>query len=207
MKLRRILAGSLCAACLLTTPPAQAAGKQRYVDVAGDEWFASAALEMTERGVIAGVSENEFGPHVPTTRAMVVTVLWRLFGAPRTSTDKPFSDAKGTWYEAAAAWAKAVGLADGYEDGTFGGEDRITREQLAVFLYRYAGLSGQPIASGALGLFADADRISDWAVDAVRHTVGAGLLQGSEGHFFPQNTADRATLAVTLQRMLTPAAG
>ena len=205
MKLRQLCAVLLCAALFLATPAL--ALENPYVDLSEEEWFAEAALDMTRRGVMTGVSDNEFGPYQPVTRATVVTVLWRLFGAPEAVTEEVFPDTADTWYESAAAWAKATGLADGYEDGSFGGEDYITREQLAVFFYRYAVLSGQPIASGALGLFTDADQISDWATDAVRHTVGAGILQGDEGWFHPQLTANRATLAVTLQRMLTPAAG
>lgn len=205
MKLKRIFAALLCGACLLSTPAL--ALENRYVDIGGEEWFAEAALEMTELGAMTGISDNEFGPYEPVTRATVVTVLWRLFGAPEAVIDEPFPDTADTWYETAAAWAKATGLAGGYEDGSFGGEDYITREQLAVFFYRYAALSGQSIASGALGLFTDADQISDWAADAVRHTVGAGILQGDEGWFHPQLIANRAALAVTLQRMLTPAAG
>lgn len=205
MKFRQICAALLLGALLLAAP-AQAS-ESPYVDLAGDEWFAEAALDMTRRGVMTGVSDNEFGPYQPVTRATVVTVLWRLFGAPEANVEESFPDTADTWYESSAAWAKATGLAGGYEDGSFGGEDYITREQLAVFLYRYAALSGQPIASGALGLFTDADQVSDWAVDAVRHTVGAGILQGDEGWFHPQLTANRAALAVTLHRMLTPAAG
>lgn len=205
MKLKQLCAALLCGACLLSGPAL--ALESRYIDFTEEDWFASAALEMTDLGVMTGVSDNEFGPYQPVTRATVVTVLWRLFGEPEAVVEEPFPDAEGTWYEASAAWAKATGLAGGYEDGTFGGEDYITREQLAVFLCRYALLSGQPIASGALGLFTDADQISDWAADAVRHTVGAGILQGDEGWFHPQLTANRAALAVTLQRMLTPAAG
>lgn len=205
MKLKRIFAALLCGAYLLSS--SALALENPYVDISGEEWFAEAALEMTELGAMTGVSGNEFGPYEPVTRATVVTVLWRLFGAPEASIDQSFPDTEDTWYATAAAWARATGLAGGYEDGSFGGEDYITREQLAVFLYRYAALSGQSIASGALGLFTDADQISDWAADAVRHTVGAGILQGDEGWFHPQLTANRATLAVTLQRMLTPAAG
>lgn len=205
MKLKQICAAALCASFLFTAPAL--ALENRYVDLAGDEWFAQAALEMTEQEIMTGVSDNEFGPYQPVTRATVVTVLWRLFGAPEAEVAEPFPDTADTWYESAAAWAKATGLAGGYEDGSFGGEDYITREQLAVFLYRYAILSGGPIASGALGLFTDADQISDWAADAVRHVVGTGILQGDEGWFHPQLIANRAALAVTLQRMLTPAAG
>lgn len=210
MRLRHFLATFLCGACLLT-PPARAAETQ-YIDLVGDEWFYESAMEMTERGLMNGYSDYiegpyHFGPYQPVTRATVVTVLWRLYGSPAASLEEPFPDTVGTWYETSAAWAKDVGLSGGYDNGCFGGEDYITREQLAVFLYRYAALTGQPLASGALGLLTDADQIAEWAVDAVRHAVGAGIIQGDQGWFYPQLTANRASLAVILHRMLTPAAG
>ena len=84
----------------------------------------------------------------------------------------------------------------------------MTREQLAVFFYNYAKYKSQPVAEGAMGLFPDAASISDWAWDAVQHAVGLGLLHGNdEGNLVPQGVADRASLAVMLQRLLTPAAG
>lgn len=84
----------------------------------------------------------------------------------------------------------------------------MTREQLACFLYRYAAYKGEPLAAGALGLFKDAETVSDWAQDAVRHAVGLGILQGNDlGALEPQGVANRAALAVMLQRMQTPAVG
>ncbi len=205
MKPQLRCAALLCAFTLLTQPAL--AAESRYVDLVGDEWFAEAAVEMTDRGIMTGVSDDAFGPYEPVTRATAVTVLWRLSGAPAAEVEAPFPDTADTWYETAAAWAKGTGVAGGYDDGSFGGEDPVTREQLAVFFYRYALYTGEPIAEGALGLFNDVDHISDWAVDAVKHTVGTGVLQGDEGWLYPQLTANRAALAVTLQRLLTPAAG
>ena len=99
-------------------------------------------------------------------------------------------------------------MASGYADGSFGGRDLVTREQVACFLYRYAQYKEEPLAEGALGLFRDAADISPWAEDAMRHAVGAGILQGdSQGLVAPGGYADRASLAAMLQRMLTPAAG
>lgn len=112
------------------------------------------------------------------------------------------------WYAVQAAWAKGTGVAAGYADGSFGGRDLVTREQLACFLYRYAAYKGEPLAAGALGLFKDAEAVSPWAEEAVRHAVGLGVLQGSDlGTLEPQGIANRAALAVMLQRMRTPAVG
>ena len=196
----------LCALCLLPLP-ARAAGTE-YPDIAGDEWFVEAVEAMTQDGIMTGLEYCRFGPYEPVTRATVITVLWRLEGSPEASVEEPFPDAEEDWYAVPAAWAKGTGVASGYMDGSFGGRDPITREQLACFLYRYAQFKGEPLAEGALGLFKDSDFISPWAEDAVRHAVGVGVLQGNEqGDLAPQGVANRAALAVMLQRMQTPAVG
>lgn len=206
MNWKRTLISLACAGSLLALP-ALAAGNG-YTDIAGDEWFAPAVAEVTERGIMAGVDQSAFAPYAPVTRATVVTVLWRMVGAPDFSVEDPFPDARDTWYDTAAAWGKGTGIATGYGDGTFGGNDQVTREQLATFLYRYAYQMGQPIATGALGLFSDAAAISPWAEAAMGHAVGSGILQGNDvGTIEPQGIANRGALAAMLQRMLTPAAG
>ena len=120
-----------------------------------------------------------------------------------------FSDVgENSWYAGAVAYVSGKGYMNGYADGSFGGRDLVTREQVACFLYRYAQYKEEPLAEGALGLFRDAADISPWAEDAMRHAVGAGILQGdSQGLVAPGGYADRASLAAMLQRMLTPAAG
>lgn len=196
----------LCALCLLPFPAR--AAETNYPDIAGDEWFVEAVEAMTQEGIMTGLEGGLFGPYEPVTRATVITVLWRLEGSPQASVAEPFTDAEEDWYAEAAAWAKGTGVATGYSDGSFGGRDPVTREQLACFLYRYAQVKGDPLATGALGLFKDSDAISDWAEDAVRHAVGVGVLQGSDqGTLEPQGIANRAALAVMLRRMRTPAFG
>lgn len=203
---RTIRCAALLCALSIFALPARAAG-QRYTDVAGDEWFAPAAEELAQQGIMTGVDESSFAPYVSVTRATAVTVLWRLSGEPESGA-AAFTDTAGTWYETAAAWARGAGIATGYADGSFGGDDKVTREQLAAFFYRYAALRGEQLAEGNLALFRDGSSVSDWAVDAMRHAVGAGILQGSDtGYLSPQGTANRAALATMLQRMLIPAAG
>ena len=206
MQLKRKLAALACAVSLLTGP-ALAAGT-RYSDVSKGDWFAPAVEEMAEEGIMTGLADGRFAPYAVVDRATVVTVLWRLAGAPAASVAKPFPDAAGTWYETAAAWAKGLGIAAGYDSGALGGGDAVTREQLAVFLYRYTVQTGQPLTEGALGLFSDAGAVSGWAKAAVSHAVGAGILQGNaRGTLEPQGIANRAALASMLRRMLLPAAG
>ncbi|MCI8473822.1 MAG: S-layer homology domain-containing protein [Oscillospiraceae bacterium] len=198
---------SLLCALALTTGLCRAA-KAKYPDIAGDEWFVDAVEDMTEKGIMTGLEGGLFGPYEPVTRATVITVLWRLEGSPATDTADPFPDAEEDWYGPQAAWAKETGVASGYDDGSFGGRDLVTKEQLACFLYRYAQYKQEPLASGALGLFRDAEAISPWAEEAVRHAVGVGILKGNDkGTLEPQGIANRAALAVMLQRMQTPAVG
>ena len=198
----------LCALSLTLALPASAADGRVYTDVADGDYFAQAAYEMSERGIMSGVTDELFAPYAAIDRATVITVLWRVAGAPAASSASPFPDAAGAWYETAAAWGKNTGVATGYGDGRFGGGDLLTREQLACFFYRYAQVSGQTLAEGALGLFDDSDQISDWAVPAMKHAIGSGVMQGNGlGGVDPRGVTNRAGLAVMLQRMLTPAAG
>lgn len=206
--MKKRLTALLCSLTLLLTTAFAAENSLPYSDVSPEDWFADAVAEMTAGGYMTGTKENTFSPHAPVTRATVVTVLWRLTGSPEASVETPFPDAVGTWYETAAAWGKALGIATGYSDGTFGGDDLVSREQLATFIHRYGYHMGHPTAQGALGLFDDANTISDWALEPMACAVGMGILQGnSEGLLDPQGTASRASLAVMLRRYLTPAAG
>ena len=140
MKLRQLCAVLLCAALFLATPAL--ALENPYVDLSEEEWFAEAALEMTELGAMTGVSGNEFGTYEPVTRATAVTVLWRLFGAPEANTEESFPDVEDTWYVTAAAWAKATGLAGGYEDGSFQPDELVTVAAVRDILDNFAQVFG-----------------------------------------------------------------
>lgn len=205
--MKRRLAALLCALALLAGGARAEEARIIYDDIAGGEWFAEAVDELTRKGIMTGVGGNLFGPCLPATRATVILVLWRLEGCPEATVAEPFPDTE-PWFETAAAWAKGTGVAAGYPGGSFGGQGEVTREQMACFLYRYAQYKGEPLAQGALGLFSDAGSISEWARTAVAHAAGVGILQGGDGgRLDPQGVANRAALAVMIQRMLTPAAG
>lgn len=209
--MKRKIIALLCALGLLITPVL--AAENPYLDVPEGEWYTDIVLEVTEKGLMIGVEEGYFGPEEGVTRAMVVTVLWRMEGCPEPESPESFldidpEDTELFWYAPQVAWAKENGVINGYDDGTFQGENFVTREELAALLYLYAQYKGEPLAKGSLGLFDDAYLVSEWAMDAVRHAVGMGLIQGDEfGHIDPQGLTTRAALATILHRMMIPAAG
>lgn len=195
------------------TAPAGSGGPTVYTDVPDTEWYAGEVAEVTERGIMTGVEEGRFAPLEPVTRATAITVLWRLAGCPQADSQDLFPDVTAedphtAWYFPQAVWAKAAGIAMGYEDGAFHGDDLISREALAVFLFRYAQYADQPIGEGILTLFNDAGLVSDWAQEAMCHVVGLGLYRGNDlGDLDPQSTATRAELAAILRRLLAEAVG
>ena len=107
----------------------------------------------------------------------------------------------GTWYTNAIIWAERNGVVDGYDNGKFGVDDSITREQMAAIFYRYASLKGHDVnARGNLSSFADADKISEYAKDAISWAVGVSLMEGDEGGLRPGGTATRAEVVAVLIR-------
>ena len=178
--MKKWIASLLCGLCLLQVPIALAEGDiPLYPDVPDSEWYADDVLQVTQRGLMSGLDDGCFHPTDPVNRAAVITVLWRMEECPSPQDehwqDTPsFADVDGTdplspssWYAEAVAWAKEAGIATGYEDDTFRGSQAVNREELALFLYRYACYKGQPEAKGTLNLFPDADKVSDWAETAL----------------------------------------
>ena len=129
-----------------------------------------------------GVGNGRFDPAGTTTRAMVVTMLWRAEGHPRAQYDIRYADVPNeNWYADAVRWAVSVNIVNGYDASAFGPDDPVTREQLAVILYRYAQYKGQNTGTGvaALNGFDDASQVSAWAVDAMVWAVSGGLINGT----------------------------
>ena len=147
---------------------------------------------------------SKFLPDGSTTRAQLVTILYRLEGSPAASAN-PFNDvARGSYYEKAVAWAAEHSIVNGYGDGLFGPNDRITREQLASILYRYAQYKKLDVSVGEdtnILSYHDATSISDYAFPAMQWACGAGLLNGANGDLLPKNTATRAQTATILYRL------
>lgn len=176
-------------------------------DVPAGSWFANAVDYVVNAGLMSPTDEGFFNPGAPASRGMVVTALWRLSGAPETEEPVSFSDVgPDSWYAQAAAWGSTNGIVEG-SDGAFLGENNVTREQLALFLFRFCRLNGSELAQGPLAAYTDADQVSSWAVEGMMHAVGAGLITGSDLRLDPKGPTTRAQLAIILQRLTTPVMG
>ena len=168
-----------------------------FTDVPAGHWASEAIAYVTGQGYFNGTSETTFGPSVPMSRAMLATVLWRMEGQPAPTGANAFTDvAAGQWYTDAVTWAAEQGIVTGTGNGLFDPNGNITREQLAVMLYRYAGGA----AAGAdLSAYPDASSVSSWAVEAMGWAVSNGILSGNEaGQLSPGGAATRAEVAQML---------
>lgn len=205
--MKRRIPSLLCALalCAALTPAAHAAN---FSDVKTGAWYYDAVTTCIDLGLMQGTSSTAFSPGGPVTRAAVVTTLWRLEDSPAAQA-APFPDAVAdSWYADALIWGRETGIATGYSDGTFAPNDQVTREQLALFLYRYAVHRGDTVAVGVLDRYRDGDQVSKWAADGMKHALGAGLITGdTDNQLNPKGTATRSELAVILVRLTTPVAG
>lgn len=173
-----------------------------FNDVSANDWFASAVDYVTGKGMMNGTADNTFSPKANTTRGMVVTVLYRLENQPSTSAASFTDVASGAYYANAVAWANANGIVSGYGSGKFGPNDKVTREQLAAILYRYAQYKKYDV-SGANSLdgYTDAQSVSSYAVPALQWACGAGVVTGKSGSKLdPKGNATRAEVAAMLMR-------
>lgn len=173
-----------------------------FTDVAKTDWYYDAVKYVFENDLMKGASETVFNPHVDTDRGMIVTMLYRLEKEPKADAAKLFADvAQDRWYTDAVAWGVPAGVVKGYDNGNFGPEDKVTREQLALFLLRYAQLKGYDVTGrDALDGFTDSQNVSAWALDAVQWAVSAGLLKGDNGELQPGDNATRAEAAAMFAR-------
>ncbi|MGM9554364.1 MAG: S-layer homology domain-containing protein [Faecousia sp.] len=178
---------------------------RKFVDVNTKEWYHPYVDYAVTHGLFGGTSANTFEPETAMTRAMLVTVLWRYEGQPK-GYQNTFSDVNaknGSWYIDAVAWASANGVVNGVGNGRFDPDGKITREQMATILFRYAQKKGIDTSKrGNLSGFPDADKISDYAKEAVYWTVGEGIINGSDGKLLPQGNATRAQVATILMRYI-----
>ena len=175
-----------------------------FDDVDTGDWYYEAVEYVYENGLMNGVASDEFSPNATLTRGMMVTILYRLEGEPAVNYALPFDDIDGDeWYAEAVRWAASEGIVNGVSDTEYAPNANITREQLATMLYRYAQYSGMDAVDLRENIsgFADADSVSEYAVQALNWAVGEELVNGmGDNTLAPQGNATRAQAAALLMR-------
>ena len=190
-------AGLTALALTLSAAPVRAA-KTTYQDVDEGAWYAASVAFCQQHELMEGASSGSFEPDGLLTRGVLAEALYRLAGspAPEGEEEAPFTDVGAEHPNVAAIrWAKAGGVVSGYEDGSFGPEDPITREQIAALLWNDRGRE-EP---GEAAPYTDRAEVSDWAAGAVEWAYGVRLMQGTpEGAFLPQSNTSRAQGAAVI---------
>jgi hypothetical protein len=173
-----------------------------FKDVAEDHWGLEVITFTTARTIFNGTSDTTFEPEVDMSRGMLAQVLYNLENAPDTGDIADFVDVSpDAWYADAVAWAADAGVVEGYGNGRFGPTDNITREQMVVMLWRYAG---KPTAStDSMNAFPDADSVSAYAQDAMAWAIENGIINGANGKLSPTSNATRVQVAAVVMRYCT----
>lgn len=173
-----------------------------FTDVPRYEWYYEAVSYVASEGLMNGVSTTQFNPNGTASRAQIVTILWRLAGEPSALTGAFTDVPAGQYYSTAVAWASRQGIVTGVGNNRFEPNSNITREQLAVILYRYAQDAGYTTSASAnITGYYDYARVNSYARTAMSWAVGAGLITGtSTTTLSPQDTATRAQVATILMR-------
>lgn len=174
----------------------------KFTDVATSAWYANSVQYVKDNSIMSGTSSTTFEPDTTSSRAMVVTVLYRLAGSPAVSGTNSFTDLTQSWYANAVEWAVENGITKGASSTSFDPDSAVTREDLAAFLYRYASCKGYTLASGTdLSSFTDAGNISSYASTALAWANAAGIIIGETSTtLVPQGQSSRAVLATVLTR-------
>ena len=177
-------------------------GKLPFTDVRESDWFYDDVVFAYENGLFSGTSDTTFSPNTSMTRAMLVTVLYRLEGQPAVNGRSGFSDVQyNGYYEDAVTWAADNGIVNGTSTSTFSPNVNVTREQMAAILYRYAQYKKyNTAASSSLNSFSDHTSVSGYAVASLQWSVAEKLVNGSNGKLMPTGNASRAQVAAILHR-------
>ena len=173
-----------------------------FTDVRESDWFYDDVVFAYENGLFSGTSDTTFSPNTSMTRAMLVTVLYRLEGQPAVNGRSGFSDVQyNGYYEDAVTWAADNGIVNGTSTSTFSPNVNVTREQMAAILYRYAQYKKyNTAASSSLNSFSDHTSVSGYAVASLQWSVAEKLVNGSNGKLMPTGNASRAQVAAILHR-------
>ncbi len=178
--------------------------KLPFTDVSTSDWFYDDVAFVYKNGLFSGTDSRSFSPNASMTRAMLVTVLYRLEGEPTVTGRSSFTDVRsGAYYEKAVIWAAANGIVTGTDSTSFSPDAKVTREQLAAILYRYAQYRKLDTdASAKLNSFTDAGSVSAYASEALGWAVSEGLINGASGKLMPKGDATRAQVAAILHRFV-----
>ena len=176
-----------------------------FSDVSRGQWFYDYVAWAYNTGLMEGVSAGRFAPNSTTTRAMVITIIYRLAGSPGVSGTSDFTDVPAdAWYSDAVTWAAKRGIVEGMTATTFDPNDAVTREELAAMLYRYAKHKGYDTSAAEntnILSYNDALSISEYAFEALQWACGEGIINGTgAGSLEPGGSATRAQLAAMLYR-------
>ena len=179
------------------------ASGEQFNDVSEKAWYASAVEYAVKNGLMNGVGNNKFEPETAMSRAMLVTVLWRYAGQPKEGKNT-FCDVPDVqWYTDAVAWAAKNGVVNGVGDNRFEPEGKVTREQMATILFRYANqIDADTGKRGDLKAFADYKQVSEYALVPMRWAVAEKIINGSDGCLLPNGDATRAQVAAILMRFV-----
>lgn len=197
------LALALCLVCSLLPGTALAAGENPFTDVPASHWAHDDITYVYENDLMNGTDGSLFSPESTTTRAQVVTVLYRLAGQPAADWENPFWDVPASaWFHDAVTWAWENDITGGVSSTHFGAGNAVTREQLATFLYRYAQDQGYDTSARAdLSGYSDAGLVSSYATQALSWANATGLITGTTATTLsPQGSATRAQVATILSR-------
>ena len=181
-------------------PSTKVMTEETFEDVSPEKWFYDEVKYVYDNGLMNGTSDKKFDPALETSRAMVVTILYRQQGEPA-APSADFSDVKqGKWYTAAINWAASVGVVEGYPDGSFKPEKEISRQEVATIMYRYSKFQGDDMSSeGDLTVFADYEDVT-WSKPYMVWAVGEGIINGMNGMLKPGDCALRSQVAAILMR-------
>ena len=181
-----------------------------YTDAETTAWYHDGVHFCIDNGLMEGYGNGIFKPDADTTRAMIVTMLWRLEGKPVVNYAMSFEDVAGDlWYTEAVRWAQSVGVIEGYSSAAFGPDDAVTREQMVTILHRYAGYKGMDVSVGEdtnILSFEDAFAVSEYAIPAMQWACGSGIIEGmynADGTALildPYGSTTRAQVATILMR-------
>ncbi len=175
---------------------------KNFIDVSNKDWFKDAADFMSSRELIIGTNGTKFDPNSKMTRGMLVEILYRLEDKPVAASHHFKDVASDTYYNSAISWALEAGIIKGKENNTFGPNDVVTREQLAMILYKYSNKEEYLVQTIPSASAPDLSTVSNWAKDAMNWAVQKGILIGNEdGTLSPKAAATRAEVSVVLMRL------